>query len=122
MWFQHLEKDLRPVYTCNFSCDFPCNFLLFIDVNEWLVIKHISGIKTAKRISIWWLVPSLLLTVRLAGNLLVCAHSSQGEIIPEIAAKRAGVCGPPASLNHRNTHVNAINNYLKWRTSQFVQI
>ncbi len=27
---------LRPVYTCNFCRDFQCNFLLLIDVNEWI--------------------------------------------------------------------------------------
>ena len=28
--------QLRPVYTCNFCCDFQCYFRLFIDVKEWI--------------------------------------------------------------------------------------
>jgi hypothetical protein len=30
----YLQVDLRPVYTCNFCCDFGCDFLLLMDVNE----------------------------------------------------------------------------------------
>ena len=27
---------LRPFHTCNFCCDFRCDFLLLMDVNEWM--------------------------------------------------------------------------------------
>ena len=39
MLVEKKDKDkvlLRPVYTCKFCRDFQCNFLLLIDVNEWI--------------------------------------------------------------------------------------
>ena len=27
---------VRPIYTCNFCCDFQCDFLLLTDVKEWI--------------------------------------------------------------------------------------
>ena len=33
---------LRPVYTCDFCCDFMRDFRLLIDVNEWISCVHAS--------------------------------------------------------------------------------
>ena len=32
---------LRPVNACNFCCDFRCDFLPLIDVNEWRVMNAV---------------------------------------------------------------------------------
>ena len=70
---------LRLVYTCNFCGDFRCNFLLLIDVNEWISYECSDKGTCAPNIR----------------NSSILVHMHQKEKLAlEIASKFASVNGP----------------------------
>ena len=78
--FLDLRKALRPIYTCNF----PCDFLLLTDVKEWINNEYSEYMFLYLNICVWF----------------IRSHPSKGENRTRNRAKVASVNQPLDSVNH----------------------
>ena len=79
---------IRPGYTCNFCYDFKCDFLLLMDVNEWMSYECSDKGRSVKHIYILRTFITYL---------LVHIHQKK-KIALEMAAKIASVNGPTGRM------------------------